>query len=308
VLDEGLVAVVAIDAVVTTEVRLEAVCFDPPEWQATTRTLEATSAANRRDLIGGMRTVRFLSQADCSVTSILLYLPGSIRDHSSERSSPTIRGGMDDTSPGGDGPAELPPTLPQPIAATRATAVPTPAPTATIASVPSTRHHRYGLAVGLVGGVVLLVGGLNLLIALDHTRQGAAAPPPSTLEPVITDPSTTAAPAPVTVLPSTTTSIPTGDEPVLFDAGPSIALEQVPADCRDGTVIAMVSGEVPVTSALLHWQGDHPGSAAMTANGSSWSGTLGPFTEMRKVRWWITATDASGATGTSGRRSLTCRR
>jgi hypothetical protein len=54
-------AVISIDEVVTTDVPLEAVCFDPPEWQATTKTLEATSAATRRDLIGGMRTVQFLS-------------------------------------------------------------------------------------------------------------------------------------------------------------------------------------------------------------------------------------------------------
>jgi hypothetical protein len=168
------------------------------------------------------------------------------------------------------------------------------------------------MVVGLVGGVVLLVGVLNLLVALDHTggspSQGAAARPP-TLGPVITDPSTTTTVAPpLTTLPSTTTSISTGDERVLFDEGPNIALEQLPADCRDGTVIAILSGPAPITSALLHWQSASPGSAAMTADGSSWSGTLGPFTDVRKVRWWITATDASGATTTSGRRSLTCRR
>jgi hypothetical protein len=169
------------------------------------------------------------------------------------------------------------------------------------------------MVVGLVGGVVLLVGGLNLLVALDHTgsspSQRAAARPP-TLGPVITDPSTTTTTVapPLTTLPSTATSIPTGDERVLFDEGPNIALEQLPADCRDGTVIAILSGPAPITSALLHWQSASPGSAAMTADGSSWSGTLGPFTDVRKVRWWITATDASGATTTSGRRSLTCRR
>ena len=64
VLDDVLVpveAVVSMEEVVTNDVVLEAVCFDPPEWQATTNTLEATSATSRGDVVGRIRTVWVLS-------------------------------------------------------------------------------------------------------------------------------------------------------------------------------------------------------------------------------------------------------
>jgi hypothetical protein len=61
VLDAELLDVASIDPVVTTDVPLEAVCFEPPEEHPATKMLKPTSAASDCDLVGGMCTVWFLS-------------------------------------------------------------------------------------------------------------------------------------------------------------------------------------------------------------------------------------------------------
>jgi hypothetical protein len=72
-------------------------------------------------------------------------------------------------------------------------------------------------------------------------------------------------------------------------------------------VTAEVVSASPMASVTLNWQApaSGAGSKPMTGNGSTWTGTLGPFNTAGTVQWWITAVDSSGGTAKSPQQSIT---
>lgn len=78
------------------------------------------------------------------------------------------------------------------------------------------------------------------------------------------------------------------------------------------SVTAEVTDESPLRSVVLRWRdtGGAQRSAELGGSGTTYQGRLGPFAGEGTVTWWVEATDAAGATGTSPERALpvdTCR-
>jgi hypothetical protein len=74
------------------------------------------------------------------------------------------------------------------------------------------------------------------------------------------------------------------------------------------TVTAMVSGPEPLSEVVLHSEtatGVQEPPSTMTGTGSTYVATLGPFTTMGTVYWWVTAIDNANATATSPQQQLT---
>jgi RNA polymerase sigma factor (sigma-70 family) len=108
----------------------------------------------------------------------------------------------------------------------------------------------------------------------------------------------------------------------LIDPGPSIIGEVATHDtiysakCKipppgaptSTTVMATVTATQPLNVVVLHWQSPIPGgtgTATMTALGSGYMGTLGPYTQGGSVDWWISAIDMSGVSSNSSHHTLT---
>nr|MDQ6949298.1 hypothetical protein [Actinomycetota bacterium] len=107
----------------------------------------------------------------------------------------------------------------------------------------------------------------------------------------------------------------------VIDAGPTISgenasaplvyattcLHTTPTAPRMSNIAATVTGPLPLKVVVLHWQSPvigATGTSTMAGSGTTYSGTLGPYTSAGTVDWWITAIDSANATSMSNHHTL----
>ena len=94
-----------------------------------------------------------------------------------------------------------------------------------------------------------------------------------------------------------------------IDAPPSISgVSHTPTTVTSEdsiTVSATVTDDNTVSSVLLYWNDGSEHSRSMSASGSNYSATIGPFTELITVTYWINATDNASQSTESSTSSFT---
>lgn len=166
-----------------------------------------------------------------------------------------------------------------------------------------------GLTVNPASGTLFPGASQVVTVSLDRTQ---SPPGPFSGSVVVTSPT------------GTTTATSTVKVTAVIDPGPTIAnavatpptvyyttplCPKLPKKDKTTSVIsATVSGPQPVTEVVLHWvpsSGGIGGTSIMSANGSTYTGTLGPYTSAQTIGWWISAIDNADATVASQSQALT---
>jgi RNA polymerase sigma factor (sigma-70 family) len=153
---------------------------------------------------------------------------------------------------------------------------------------------------GPVAGTPVALDLLPDTSSIAPTTGAPASPtaPPTTTTTTRTGPST---PRTTTTTTTSTTSMAPKDTTPPTILRPAAQHAELYLSCEPKTnpVSATVNDGVGVSAAAVHWTGPAgPGTAPMAANGSLWTGSIGPFAKPGPVTWYITATDAAGNTGT----------
>lgn len=100
-----------------------------------------------------------------------------------------------------------------------------------------------------------------------------------------------------------------GDDTTTTDDAPTISnVAHTPTTVTSSdtvTVSATVTDDNTVSSVRLYWNDDTEHSKSMSASGSNYSATIGPFTELITVTYWINATDNASQSTESSTSSFT---